>query len=42
MIELASLRFIPAYGALELRLIELYERSYFDKLTHWRGNKEAL
>lgn len=41
IIELVSLRFIPGYGALQLRLLELYERSYLDKLTRWRGNKEA-
>ncbi len=41
MIGLASLRFVPAYGALQLRLLEIYERSNFDKLTHLRGNKEA-
>jgi len=41
MIGLASLRFMPAYGALQLRLLEIYERGSFDKLIHWRGNKEA-
>jgi hypothetical protein len=41
MIELASLRFMPAYGAMQLKLLEIYEGGSFDKLIHRRGNKEA-
>jgi hypothetical protein len=39
MIELASVRFVPTYGALELKLRDLVARNYLDKLTHLIGNK---